>query len=224
MHSWATLFEGCTSYLNPPTNRLLALTVHRVSAIYFDSFMMPLPLSEWVRRWTHLIAPHSEVLDVACGAGRHMQWLSSRGHQPLGIDVSRETLQAAAAFGKVLWCDLEAAPWPLPERLFGAVLVTNYLHRPLLPELLHSLAPGGILLYETFAQGNEVFGRPRNPDYLLQPGELLRLCAGLHVVAYENGALNAPDRVVQRIAAVKPIASVSACLPFTLQPATCGAL
>ncbi len=131
-----------------------------------------------------------------------MQWLSVHGHRTLGLDASPDALRAAAAFGEVLACDLESGLWPLLGRRFGAVVVTNYLHRPLLPTLVQSLAIGGVLLYETFADGNEIFGRPRNPDYLLQPGELLRMCAGLHVVAYNNGVLRSPGRSVQRIVAV----------------------
>lgn len=83
------------------------------------------------------------------------------------------------------------------------MLVTNYLWRPLLPTLLASLAPGGLLLYETFAQGNEAFGRPARPEFLLRPGELLQLCAGLRVLGYEEGFLPEPARCVQRIAAIQ---------------------
>ncbi len=143
------------------------------------------------------------MLDIACGNGRHMQWFAARGHAVLGVDRAPEALKSAAAFGEVLACDLEASPWPLPGQTFGVVVVTNYLWRALLPRIVDSVAPGGVLLYETFARGNETVGRPANPDFLLAPGELLRACAGLHVVAYEDGYLNHPERFVQRIAAVR---------------------
>ena len=159
--------------------------------------------SEWVRRWSHLVPPGAPVLDLACGSGRHMQWFAGRGHAVLGVDRSAEALRSAAAHGEVLACDLEAQSWPLHGREFGAVVVTNYLWRPLLPRLVESVAPGGVLLYETFAQGNEAVGRPANPDFLLAPGELLRACEGLRVVAYEEGYLEQPERFVQRIAAMR---------------------
>ncbi len=119
------------------------------------------------------------------------------------VDRSAEALQSAAAHGEVLACDLESDPWPLQGREFGAVVVTNYLWRALLPRLVECVAPGGVLLYETFAQGNETVGRPANPDFLLAPGELLRACEGLRVVAYEEGYLEPPARFVQRIAALR---------------------
>jgi len=159
--------------------------------------------SEWVRRWSHLVPPGAPVLDLACGSGRHMQWFAGRGHPVLGVDRSAEALQSAAAHGEVLACDLESDPWPLQGREFGAVVVTNYLWRALLPRLVECVAPGGVLLYETFAQGNETVGRPANPDFLLAPGELLRACEGLRVVAYEEGYLEPPARFVQRIAALR---------------------
>ena len=158
--------------------------------------------SEWVRRWSHLVPPQAPVLDVACGQGRHLHWFQRLGHPVTGIDRSPEAVQAAAALGEAIAADLENAPWPLPGHLFGAVVVTNYLWRPLLPTLVQSLAPGGVLLYETFARGNETVGRPARADFLLQPGELLAACACLQVVAYENGFLDTPARFVQRIAAV----------------------
>lgn len=163
--------------------------------------------SAWVRRWSHLLAPQSTVLDVACGSGRHLTWFAERGHTVTGIDID---IQAAAKTGctaRLVQADLENGPWPLWQgtqaEQFAAVVVTNYLWRPLMPALLASLAPGGVLLYETFAAGNETVGRPRNPDFLLQPGELLSLCAGLHVIAYEHGYLAQPDRYVQRIVALR---------------------
>jgi SAM-dependent methyltransferase len=148
------------------------------------------------------------VLDVACGSGRHLQWFAARGHSVVGVDQSIAAAAAEVPTAQLVQADIENGPWPLrgvtDPRQFGAVVVTNYLWRPLLPTLLQSLAPGGLLLYETFAAGNETVGRPARPDFLLQPGELLRVCAGMQVVAYENGFLDNPARFVQRIAAFAP--------------------
>ena len=111
-------------------------------------------------------------------------------------------LAGLSPYARVVVADIENAPWPLAGERFDAVLVTNYLWRPLWPILLASLADGGVLIYETFALGNERFGKPSNPDFLLHPGELLQVCRALHVVAYEDGMLDAPARRVQRIAAI----------------------
>ena len=159
--------------------------------------------SEWVRRWSHLVPPGAAVLDVACGAGRHLRWFQALGHPVTGIDRDPLAVQAAAQAGEAIEADIENGPWPLAGRTFGAVVVTNYLWRPLLPAIVQCVAPGGVLLYETFAQGNETVGRPARPDFLLRPGELLGACAGLRVVAYEDGFLDDPARFVQRIAAVR---------------------
>ena len=120
-----------------------------------------------------------------------------------GVDRADEAVRAASAFGDVLQADIEAGPWPFAGRTFGGVVVTNYLWRPRLPDIVAAIAPGGVLLYETFAAGNETVGRPSRPDFLLQPGELIGACAGLHVVAYEDGYLETPPRFVQRIAAIR---------------------
>ena len=166
--------------------------------------------SDWIQRWAHLVPAGAPVLDVACGLGRHLRWFAARGHPVTGVDRSPQAIEAAAAVGEALCADIENAPWPLPSREFGAVVVTNYLWRPLLPVIVASVAPGGVLLYETFASGNETVGKPSRPDFLLQPGELLRACAGLRVVAYEDGYLDTPERFVQRIAAVRPLADADA--------------
>ncbi len=148
------------------------------------------------------------MLDVACGSGRHLQWFAARGHAVFGVDQDTALAQAQVPQAQLVQADIENGPWPYASaqgpRPFGAVVVTNYLWRPLLPTLLQSLAPGGLLLYETFAAGNETVGRPARPDFLLQPGELLRLCAALQVVAFEDGFVPNPDRFVQRIAAFAP--------------------
>ncbi len=163
--------------------------------------------SPWVQRWSHLIASGGSVLDVACGAGRHLRWFAARGHAVIGVDrdpVAVEAAVAAAGSGAlVLQADIENGPWPFAGQRFDAVVVTNYLWRALLPTIVDSVAEGGVLIYETFAAGNEKVGRPARPDFLLQPGELLRACENLHVVAYEDGFLDAPERFVQRIAAVR---------------------
>lgn len=138
-----------------------------------------------------------------------MAWFHGRGHPVTGVDRDIASAQETQCPGTLIAADIESNPWPLltashPTQ-FGAVVVTNYLWRPLLPTLLESVAPGGVLLYETFAAGNETVGRPSRADFLLQPGELLQLCRGWHIVAYENGTLEAPTRFVQRIAAFKPL-------------------
>ena len=159
--------------------------------------------SEWVCRWSHLVPQGAAVLDVACGTGRHLRWFQARGHAVTGIDRDPPAVQAAALVGEAIEADIENGPWPLSGRQFGGVVVTNYLWRPLLPTMVESVAPGGVLIYETFAQGNETVGRPARADFLLRPGELLTACAGLHVVAYEDGFLEDPARFVQRITAVR---------------------
>ena len=159
--------------------------------------------SEWVQRWSHLAPPGGRVLDVACGSGRHMRWFAGRGHPATGVDRSADALASAGAFGQTVLADIEGGPWPFAGQAFDAVVVTNYLWRARLPDIVQAVAPGGLLLYETFAQGNEQVGKPSRPDFLLAPGELLRACAGLRVVAYEDGFLARPERFVQRIAAVR---------------------
>jgi len=166
------------------------------------------PASAWIRRWSHLLTPACSVLDVACGSGRHLHWFAARGHAVTGLDLDVRAAAQSGIAAELICADLEQAPWPLAGsaeiRQFGAVIVTNYLWRPLFTHLLHSLQPGGVLLYETFAEGHAAYGRPTRPDFLLQPGELLRMCAELHVVAYESGLDSAPERVIQRIAAIRP--------------------
>lgn len=159
------------------------------------------PPSAWVQRWAHLLEPGSTVLDVACGHGRHMAYLANVGHQLTGIDRNAEALASAAAHGRVVQADIENGPWPLSET-FDGLVVTNYLWRALFPQLLSAVKPGGVVIYETFAQGNESVGKPSRPDFLLAPGELLRVFASWRVVAYEHGFLASPDRYVQRIVAV----------------------
>ena len=174
--------------------------------------------SAWVQRWTHLIPPHATALDLACGAGRHMRWLQAQGLQVSGGARPPEAIAACAGLGELICADIENGPWPLPGRQFGAVVVTNYLWRPLLPAVLASLAPGGVLIYETFAQGHETVGRPSRADFLLRPGELLQAFGALRTVAYEDGYLENPARFVQRIAAVRETPHPEAPARHRLQP------
>ena len=162
-------------------------------------------ISPWVQRWSHLVPAGGQVLDVACGPGRHMRWFASRGHPVVGVDRSPEAIDAVAGLGEAVLADIENGPWPFAGRTFAGVVVTNYLWRALLPTIVQSVAPGGVLIYETFAAGNETVGKPSRPDFLLQPGELLGACAALRVIAYEDGFAAEPDRFVQRIAAVRDL-------------------
>ena len=161
--------------------------------------------SAWVTRWTHLLPPQSQVLDLACGAGRHMRWLAGHGHECTGVDRSAEALATAQAYGQVLEADIEGGPWPLEGQRFDAVIVTHYLWRPLMPRILESLKPHGFLIYETFALGHEKIGKPSRPDFLLKPGELLQTCAKMHVIAYEDGYAEQPPKFVQRIVATPQV-------------------
>ncbi|MEO5737669.1 MAG: class I SAM-dependent methyltransferase [Variovorax sp.] len=175
--------------------------------------------SDWVARWSHLVPPGGTVLDVACGAGRHMRWFAGRGHAVTGVDRAPEAVAAASHFGRVLQADIEAGPWPFAGQQFDAVVVTNYLWRARLADIVAAVAPGGVLLYETFSAGNEMVGKPSRPDFLLQPGELLSASAGLRVVGYEDGFLSDPERFVQRIAAVR-LAGASPRHPLGVPPAS----
>jgi SAM-dependent methyltransferase len=167
-------------------------------------------VSTWVARWAPLIPPKGETLDLACGSGRHARLLAGLGHAVIALDRDAQALAAAEGEGIVtLRHDLEAAgaAWPFAPRSLAGIVVTNYLHRPLFGHLAAALAPDGVLIYETFARGNEVFGKPSNPDFLLMPGELLDLAArdGLRVLAYEDGVVARPKPArVQRLCAVGP--------------------
>jgi SAM-dependent methyltransferase len=169
--------------------------------------------SRWVARFAPLIAP-GEVLDLACGDGRHARLLAALGHQVLAVDRDAEALKRSEGESIIaLQVDLEdcarpEAAWPFAANRFMGIVVTNYLFRPLLPRILSSLAPNGVLIYETFARGNERFGKPSNPDFLLAPGELLDAVLGvpepLRVIAYEDGFVALPKpEMVQRICAAK---------------------
>jgi SAM-dependent methyltransferase len=164
--------------------------------------------SAWVARWAELIAERGRVLDVAAGSGRHARHFAARGCAVDAVDRDASALAAFAGLAGIetLCADIEAGPWPYAGRQFDGIVVCNYLHRPLFPHLLSALAPGGVLIYETFAAGNERYGRPRNPDFLLCRGELLELVRGkLRVVGYEDAYTAQPrPAVMQRLCAVGP--------------------
>ncbi len=179
--------------------------------------------SPWLQRWAHLLPSGASVLDLACGSGRHLRWLAGQGHRPTGVDRDEAALAvsadlAAAGAAELIAADIESGPWPLAGRQFDVVLVFNYLWRPLWPQLLASLVPGGLLVYETFAAGNETVGKPSRPDFLLQPGELISRCQGLHTVAYEDGFLASPPRFVQRVVAIRPGVASGTPARHPLQP------
>lgn len=165
-----------------------------------------LQVSDWVARWAPLVPVGGAVLDLACGTGRHARFLAARGHPVLALDRNAEALAGLRQVPgvDVLEADLEAGhPWPLPGRRFACVVVTNYLHRPLFPAIADAVDAGGVLIYETFMSGNERFGRPSNPEFLLKAGELLQGFGGpLTAVAFEQGVVRRPGpAVVQRLCA-----------------------
>ena len=162
-------------------------------------------VSSWIATWAGLVPPGATVLDIAAGKGRHTRFFAGRGHRVTAVDRDVSGLAAADTI-EIIAADLEdGSPWPLAGRKFGAVVVTNYLHRALFPILFDALQPGGILLYETFMAGNERFGKPSRPEFLLNDGELLELVRGrFSVIAYEARMISEPKMaMVQRIAALK---------------------
>ncbi len=174
--------------------------------------------SPWVRRFAPLVAAGGSVLDLACGGGRHTRLFLDRGHPVTAVDRVVEHVGDLEGRAEIVAADLEdGSPWPLPGRRFAGVVVTNYLYRPLFPALLEAVDEGGVLIYETFARGNEAYSRPRNPDHLLATDELLTLVAGrLQVVAFEQGLTPRPS-VVQRLCAVRTDAPM-ALPPVAAQP------
>jgi len=165
------------------------------------------PASPCVTRFAGLVAPGGGVLEIACGTGRHARLFLDRGHPVVAVDRHNAGIVDLLGRADFEFVDAnleDGRAWPLGASTFAAVVVTNYLHRPLFASLIDALEAGGVLIYETFAEGNERFGRPSNPDFLLRPGELLAAVAGrLRVVAYEHGEIAVPrPAVVQRICAV----------------------
>jgi SAM-dependent methyltransferase len=175
------------------------------------------PPSDWVLRWQHLLAPGQRALDLACGGGRHVRWLAGRGLTVTAVDRDGAALAELAGVAGVttLVADLESAAWPLAGLRFDLVLVTNYLWRPLVPALIEAVAPGGLLIYETFALGQETVGRPANPPVPLAPGELLTwVSPDLQVLGYEDGwSADQPLRRVQHIVARRPEVLTTAACP-----------
>ncbi|HEX5392583.1 MAG TPA: methyltransferase domain-containing protein [Rhodocyclaceae bacterium] len=169
----------------------------------------PLDLSpsSWVTRFSSLIVPGGTVLDLAAGKGRHARYLAGLGYQVEAVDRDAEALASLEGFSGIAAskADLEGEGWPYFGRVFDAVVVTNYLYRPLMPQILSLLDHGGVLIYETFMVGNERLGKPENPAYLLRKGELLDLVSGrLQVVAFEQGQVACPrPAVIQRICATR---------------------
>ena len=167
-----------------------------------DARGAPLP---WIVQWAGLVAPDATVLDLAAGRGRPALFFAERGNKVVAVDRDTSRLPAHANI-EPLTADLEdGSPWPITRR-FGAAVVTNYLHRPLMPALLDAIEPGGVLLYQTFMEGNERFGKPNRPDHLLKDGELLELVRGkFSVTAYEARLISDPVSsqmaMIQRIAA-----------------------
>jgi len=159
--------------------------------------------SPWVRRWAAWIRPGGAVLDVACGTGRHARFLAQLGFEVDAVDRDIALFADAPPNVALRQADLEGGRWSYEGRRFDAIVVTNYLHRPLLPTLVESLERGGLLVYETFAAGNARFGKPSNPAYLLGPGELLDAVRGkLRVIAYEDVVVEEPrPAAIQRICA-----------------------
>jgi SAM-dependent methyltransferase len=169
---------------------------------------MPATPSAWIVRFAPVVSAGAPVLDLACGQGRHTRFFLARGHPVTAVDIDVSGLEDIAGRPdlEIVRTDLEdGSPWPLPGRRFGAVVVTNYLWRPLFLHIIEAVDAEGLLLYETFALGNEAHGRPTNPDFLLRPAELIERVQGrLQIVAYEQGFVERPRPMVrQRICAVR---------------------
>ena len=164
------------------------------------------PASAWLQRFTP--ATPGLALDVACGSGRNLSWLVDAGWRVTGVDRDTAATAPLRDRAEIVNADIEAGPWPLPGRQFDLVVVCNYLWRPLFDDIRAAVAPGGWLIWETFADGHQTIGRPSRPDFLLQRGELLRVCEGWRIVAYEDllesGQAGVNPRFVQRVAAVRP--------------------
>ena len=164
--------------------------------------------SAWIERFAHLVPRDGRVLDIAAGRGRHARLFAARGARVLAVDRDADAMRALrdVAGIETIVADLEGSAWPFAGQTFAAVVVTNYLHRPLLAPIVAAVADDGVLLYETFAAGNEAFGRPSNPAFLLRDNELLDAVRGqLPVIAFEQGRIDGErPAMIQRIAAIGP--------------------
>lgn len=163
--------------------------------------------SAWVVQWAERVPAGGATLDVACGSGRHARFFAARGHPVDAVDRDAAAIAALAAVPGIdaRCADIEGSTWPYAGRQFAAVVVTNYLHRPLFPALIAAIAPGGLLIYETFAEGNEAYGRPANPEFLLRRGELLERVGMMQILGFEDLTIDLPKpAVVQRICAAMP--------------------
>ncbi|CAN5218664.1 class I SAM-dependent methyltransferase [soil metagenome] len=157
-------------------------------------------------RWLARAPAGATLLDLACGSGRHARAARACGLEVTAVDRDADALAGLASPGiETRLADLEGAAWPLAGRRFDIVLVTHYLHRPLFDAIVDSVAPDGLLIYETFADGQQVYGRPHRAEFLLQAGELLRRVDGLRVLGFEDGVADGNHGVmrVQRIAATR---------------------
>lgn len=179
------------------------------------------PPLQWVVRFAPLIPEGGAVLDLACGGGRHSRYLAERGFIVTALDKDIDAVKSDNRIDAIAHDLEDGSPWPFGDRRFAGIVVTNYLHRPILPDIVDALAPGGVLIYQTFAVGNAEFGRPRSPEFLLQPGELLTAVADrCRVLAYEHGMLIEPrPAVIQRICAVRNDSQIEGGLPPPLYPA-----
>ncbi|HEY8709598.1 MAG TPA: class I SAM-dependent methyltransferase [Burkholderiaceae bacterium] len=178
-----------------------------------------LAASNWIQRWSHLVPAGATVLDVACGSGRHVRWFAQRGCRVTGVDRDALAMQPLAGIAELVVADIERGPWPWTARQFDAVVVTNYLWRERLADIVGSVTEGGVLIYETFSAGHETIGKPSNPMFLLRPGELLQATRGLRVVAFEDGLESTSPRFVQRIVAMRERTTAAAPTRHLLQPA-----
>lgn len=177
--------------------------------------------SPWVIRFASLVSGRGDVLDIACGAGRHTRLFLAQGHRVVAVDRDLSGLAELAEHTRLemVETDLEdETPFALAGRHFAAVVATNFLHRPLMPALVAAVEPDGVFIYETFAVDNERFCRPKNPRFLLRPGELLDAIRGhLRVIAYEDLIVDEPSpAAIQRVCAIGPNRAVPA--PSVFQP------
>jgi SAM-dependent methyltransferase len=166
------------------------------------------PISPWIEKYAHQIPLEKPVLDLACGKGRHSLYLLDAGYKVTAVDIDITSISVFQGLDglSVVQADLEKQSWPFSRDAFSGIVVVNYLWRPLFVDIVAALAPGGLLLYDTFMRGNERYGHPRNPDYLLAPGELQEIFGErLEVIDFFEGYVEEPKSAYrQSIAARKP--------------------